>query len=719
MSEIKRILSDSRRRLVLFLLLLMGLGGYGLGLFGGWLGDGTDVLKEEAVQYRNLLKDIKTMPLSEAVPYLEGQETPVAFELKKTAEHLLDYPDYMEYVQQQAVRMSKSKLAGGDPNSFVYRNIQKTAADFAKIRDVEVKLGSQKAVSGWITQRLPELFSAMGILLIVLSFFDEKKNGLRELIRSCPKGRGILTIRRMRALLFFSVLFTFLFSALPLGISFLIYGGWEDLSCPIQSIPLFGTCLLRVSIGGWIGLYFLVRILCGFTLGVLLWFVLSFLKNWQLSWLLLALIFAGEYTAYSRIAPQMSISFLRYINIFACIYPDEMFRTYVNINFFGRPIGTLSLMLWLMGLLLFVLAPSLVLLEEKRYAVSTKAGLKKLLDWFDKLLDGLRRRLPLFAAEGYKQLIINGGILFLLAGLWICTQQRVDFRSYPETDAEYMLDQYLESMQGPITEQTWEALEGIRKALARGGSGSAEEAFMLLEEQLQGATERARADSYEAWLINERVAETYLDKGMHDIQRWLSIVPSFFVILLCAPLFSYENQSGTRALLRGSVRGRGGIFLRKYLLGFGTALLLLGLICIKTYFAYRNYLGAEMMDVPIGNIPLLQGAPAPLSLKAFYCLLMLQRLLMGCALASLVLWLSARMRDWLSVAAAACALFILPGLLPFFGIRWTASLSIFPHIGGIEWIEEKNGALQVLSAGIWLALAALSVWDNYRRWKKA
>ena len=719
MAEIKRILSDSRRRLLLILLLLMGLGGYGLGLFGGWLGNGTEALKEEAAQYRDLLKVIKTMPLSEAGPYLEGRDAPAALELKKTVEHLLDYPDYMEFVQQQAVRMSQSQLAGGNPNSFAYRNIQKTAADFARIRDVEVRLGSQKAVSVWIMQRLPELFSAMGILLIVLSFFDEKKTGLRELIRSCPGGRSILTIRRLEALLCFSALFTFLFSALPLGISFLVYGGWEDLSCPVQSIPLFGTCLLRVSIGGWIALYFLVRILCGFTLGVLLWFILSFLKNWQFSWLLLALLFAGEYMAYTHIAPQMRFSFLRYINIFACIYPDEMFRTYVNINCFGRSVGTLTLMLWLMGLLLFILGPALVLLEGKRHAANARTGLKKLLEWFDQMLDKLRGRLGLLAAEGYKQLMINGGLLFLLAGLWVCAQLGVAYRSYPGNDAERMLDQYLESMQGPVTEASREEMEQIREALAGAAGSSAEEAFILLEQQLQRAWERAQAGSYEAWLVNERLVKTYLDKDMSSIQRWLSIVPSFFILLLCAPLFSYENQSGTRALLRGSVRGRQGIFLRKYLLGCGTALLFLGLISVRTYLAYRAYLGPQMMAVPIGNIPLLQGGPAGLSLNAFYGLLMLQRLLMGCVLACLVLWLSARMRDWLSVAAAACAILILPGLLPFFGIEWTASFSLFPHISGIEWIDNQKGMQNVLNAGIWLALGALSVWDNYRRWRKA
>ncbi|MBQ7145209.1 MAG: hypothetical protein IJR95_00360 [Lachnospiraceae bacterium] len=719
MSEIKRILSDSRRRLVLALLLLMGLGGYGLGLLGGWLGDGTDVLKEEAAQYRVQLEAIKTIPLSDAVPYLEGREAPVSLELKKTVEHLLDYPDYMEYVQQQAARMSKSKLAGGDPDSFVYRNIQKTAADFAQIRDVEVKLGSQKAVTAWISERSPELFSAMGILLVVISFIDEKKKGLLALIRSCPKGRKSLSIRRMGTLLFFSVFFTFIFSVLPLLISFLIYGGWDDLGCPIQSLPLFGTCMLRVNVGGWIGLYLLVRIFSGFALGVLLWFILSLVKNRQITGLLLALLFAGEYFAYTAIMPQMSVSFLRYINIFACIFPDEMFRSYVNINFFGTPVNTLPLILILMGLLLFILSPLLIFLEDRRYAMGGNRGLERLLLWFESVLDKMRVRLNILAVECYKQLVINGGILILAAGLYICFQLPFAYRSWPADDTDRMLDQFIADMQGPITEETWEKAEGIREALSRRGSYAAEEAFALLEKQLSKACTAAQNADFEPWLINERMMETYLDKDLGDIQRWVSIVPAFFIMLLSSPLFSYENASGTRGLLRGCMKGRGFVFWRKYLLAAGAATLFTGLICLKTYLAYQDYIGAGMINVPVGNIPLLSAVPPRLSLKTFFWLLTGQRILMSCVLASLVLWLSARMRDWLSVAVSGFLFLLLPGLMSFFGIEWTASFSIIPHLSGIEWIWNQSGMLNVMSAGLWIGLAALSVWDNYRRWSRA
>ena len=207
-----------------------------------------------------------------------------------------------------------------------------------------------------LPQLVGDILFLLAIFVLVLSFFEDKRCGLLPLVRACPKGRRALALERLGLLLLASFALTVLLCFLPLVLAFFLYGGTETLGHTVQSVEGFRTCTLHLTVGGWIGLYFLVKVLCGFLLGLLAWSILSFLSQIQLAWLVLLGILGVEYAAWTLIAPQMAISILRYVNLFAYVFPAETLSAYVNMNFFGYPVGTLVLLGWLFALLTLLLS---------------------------------------------------------------------------------------------------------------------------------------------------------------------------------------------------------------------------------------------------------------------------------------------------------------------------------------------------------------------------
>ena len=121
--------------------------------------------------------------------------------------HVRDYAAYLKQVQSQAERQQNSSFFGRDKNSFVYRNILKTAEDFRPLTGTGVQLGNDRAVEEWLAFEAADYCFLAVMLLAAMSFFDERKKGLEASIRCCSGGRGKLGARRCGILLFFSVLY--------------------------------------------------------------------------------------------------------------------------------------------------------------------------------------------------------------------------------------------------------------------------------------------------------------------------------------------------------------------------------------------------------------------------------------------------------------------------------------------------------------------------------
>lgn len=721
MSELRRILSDRRRLALLLVLPFLCLGLYLLERMGGELRGGVDYLKTEVENYRANVPRFAAMSAAEAEADRtesywfdkEGSST-----LRTTRLHVAGYADYLAGVQAQAKRMASSSVFGKDKDSFTYRNIQKTAKDFLALDGIPVEFGGNRALETWIGFRGGDILFLLAIFALVLSFFEDKRCGLLPLVRACPKGRRALALERLGLLLLASFVLTLLLCFLPLVLAFFLYGGTETLGHTVQSVEGFRTCTLHLTVGGWIGLYFLVKVLCGFLLGLLAWSILSFLSQIQLAWLVLLGILGVEYAAWTLIAPQMAISILRYVNLFAYVFPAETLSAYVNMNFFGYPVGTLVLLGWLFALLTLLLSAWVVFGAVRRKPLGNRNLLGRFVSLWNRAFDLLRSRFSLLTMEGYKLLVLSGTVLFLLAALWYAPRLRYFGYSFGSGE-EAPYNGYVREAAGPITDDTDAYLAKARENLSDfyGDAGMYEAALERLEADLETLREQAAVGGYTPWLTEQLRINNVLGPEARSVHRWSGLVALLTLLLVCAPVFCLERKAGTEKLLRTTPKGRGPVLRRKYTVVCLEALAIWAILYLRQWSGTLDYIGAASLDAPIQNIRLLSDSPLRVTLKQFLALSFALRLAAMLAVSLLIACISFRSNSWEQAVLTGAALLLLPGVLCYFDRPWAGYLSVLPMLTGLELLlPGQTAAINTLVSLFWLALiACFSVLDA-KKW---
>ena len=497
MNEAARIVSDRSRRIALICIPLVL---WILFFYRKSNGDFPALLRDSA-SYRAELAAVQGNTPEEILRELDGRPelSGDAWKLRQQAQHLTDYPEYLAGVRKQAAQLQKAGIFQIETDSYAYRNILKTAEDFAGCSADDVRLGNDRAVNDWLSFSLADWGYLAAVLLLVMGFLDERKKGLSAIIRSCPGGRARLQLSRISILLGFCAGMTILIYMVPLGISFLLDGGIRELDRPIQSMAMFGRSTAPYSISDFLIVIYLVRILFGFFLGMLLWFLLSFVQQIQLSWILTAMLFAGEYLLFRFVPAQSVFSMLGSVNVFSYAFPLRLYTDYRNLNLMGYPVSERS---FLIGLALagsLLLSAATVILLSRRYPFGNRDLLGKWMLRWNRLGDFLRRPLGLFGMEWYKLLFLSAGGIFLLLSLWLSGEIRSDSGAYRRID-DWIYRQYVAEIQGPVSEDTRIYLESARQSLADSPLDSGD--YLLALDRLEQRIQQLEDGE---WLVDETV----------------------------------------------------------------------------------------------------------------------------------------------------------------------------------------------------------------------
>ena len=92
-------------------------------------------------------------------------------------------------MQSRAEQQSSFSIFA-EPDSFSFRNIEKTPMDFAEVKGVKPILGNNKAVEAATSYEVSSYILLIIVLLVnILMFSVEREKGLYVLVRSTAKGR--------------------------------------------------------------------------------------------------------------------------------------------------------------------------------------------------------------------------------------------------------------------------------------------------------------------------------------------------------------------------------------------------------------------------------------------------------------------------------------------------------------------------------------------------
>ena len=705
MNEWRRIFSDRKRRIAMFCIPVIC-----LALFFYQTCDGDfGALVRDAQDYRALLETYSGSTPAEIVEAFPDPWAVTENEqrLLAQAEHLRSYGDYLERVQEQAYKMQASSIFNTDKDSFVYRNIIKTAEDFANCSAEGISLGNDRAVQDWLAFSLADWAFLAGILLFVMAFLEERQKGLSAIVRSCPAGRGKLQLSRILILLVYSAGMTLVLYYLPLVLSLCLGGGWEDLSRPVQSLAEFRLCTAQMSIADFFVRFFFVKTACGFLLGLIIWFLLSFLEQVQLCWMMTAAGLAVEYLLYTLVPAQSVFSPLRYVNVFSYVFTAELYTDYVNINFFEFPVERRTLLLGLLVVLAVLVSVATLWVLTKRYPFGNRDWMGKLLHLWNRVGDTVRRHLGLYGFEWYKLLFLSFGGLFFVLGLLLTRDIQCNSGAYNSIE-DVVYRQYVSQIQGPVTQDTYDYIEDAWQAVESSeldDTAAFEAALERLEQTVSDMEDGI-------WIVDETTFLNIYGSNAWRLQRKNGLLAMIFLVACLSPLFACEQQGDIKKVLRSTPGGRNRLFWTKYAVALSITGVVWLLVFGQEWRAATELLGEWILSAPCGSIGILKGFP--MTVGTFLVLLSISKGLTLLIPMHLCIFIGERCAGFEKAFLTSGVMLLIPAAAYSFGmdaIRIATPLS-FLSDGNLV-LSGSNGVILFVA---WMGLSIAALFAAKRNW---
>lgn len=587
-------------------------------------------------------------------------------ELRSEIVYLSSYAAYLDRVQTQAEQQSRTSIFGAE-GSFSRRNLEKTASDFRGVQAVSVEFGNNRGIEKWLDFDLADYFSLLGVLIFVFSFLEERKTGLWSVIRTAVGGRVRLGWERIGLLLLASALCALLFHGMNLLLSLHLFGGAEGLGRALQSLESFRTCTVRCTVGGFLVNYFVLKVLSLTALGLLLWCVLGSVTNIQFSASILAILFGSEYALHALLPVQSAFNPLKYLNCFSYIHTADIYRTYLNIDLFGYPVGNRQLVLAALPVLLIGLSVWALLLQDRRRPLGNRNLLGRAALIGNRWMDSVRTRLGLGAWEVYKTLIYEyAAVLFVLVFL---ISGKLVIGSFVRGEADEWYAAYVRDAQGPIDGRTDAYIKQARVLIESGADADTlSDSLARLSLRVETLRTRAAEGSYQPWLLDPTTFLQIYGEENTQRQRINAAAAIFFAAILCAGLASFERQAGMVGILRSTKRGRYGLFWRKAAVAVLMAVLAWAAVYLRELFWFLARWPQSALIAPVQNLDRFSAFPLKLTIVQYLFLLNAIRLLMLVLTAFAACYISLRCVTVRQAYLACIGLLGLPACGVLFGV---------------------------------------------------
>lgn len=493
---------------------------------------------------------------------------------------------YNLFVGEMADRVER--LSGtslfSDKDSFVYRNLIKTQADYASFEGVVLQAGNDFGVQGYAGFDGGIIFTlAFLAILTYYVLFDERGQNLLLLLKGTRRGHAPLAVAKLGAMLTAASLYTVAQELALLGLFGWLYG-FGDLARAAQSVSVFRNCVLHISLGDALALTVAVRVGVTLVLATFLYAVGASVRSEAAAAVLSGVLLGLEALFYAVLGPGSSLRALKFINLFYCWTLSGTLGEYQNLNFFGYPMGKGAAALTAGTVALAVCAGTGATVFSRKYQVKTSGVFQQFAVWLRGRASGLFRTVSLVWFELHKLLLGQKKMIALvLLLLWGYGEIRdLGGPRYFAKAEDAAYSYYTARLQGPVTQETLDRLEsevqrldGLYAQLEALQSSGASEGEIIYESAVLGA----QIDLYEGglkkvlsqvdwlrglpgalgekYLVNEEALKEVWYDNATDTRLWLigCIAAMFFI----SGIRTWDEKQGMTRLLRTTLRGRRGI----------------------------------------------------------------------------------------------------------------------------------------------------------------
>ena len=656
------------------------------------------------------------------------------------AEYQNDYQSYIASIAENSRELTSKKLFS-DKTSFSYKSIKKTAQDFSKNKDLQLKLVNDLPVSAVLNYNIGDFVLILLCVFIVIIFTAEKNVNI--LINTCRNGRMMLKIKQLPVLLLFSFLISSLVYISEILIALKIYNAPLDFSTPIQSADMFSDCVLHISILQLIVANIIFKAVIAVMTASLMWLLISLSSNIILDCGIAGAIAAEELLLYKNISEQSSLSFLKTFNIFS-LFDYSSITEYSLISVFSVPVRAEKI-IWVIVLFITVCVAVLVIISSKRnYPVKTPSNvfafLQRILKYLNTVYLKIQSAVYAGRYETFKLMHIGKGILvvavfFLIIGFSFNTNTLV---FSPE---ETFLNDYYEEYGGELSSAVYDSIDKMQSE-----SQAVEKEFNVKSKQFaegeisfeEYELALAKNDAYDTQrkaveVLREQVGriEVLKEKGIEPVLINEAGYNSLFsplsnqselLFLLCAVIiifssaFSIEKTSNMLSLNHCAKNGRQNLYFKKILCVIPktftlTLISYLSMILQINYFYKIEYLSAD-----IHNLQILQNVDIEVSILEYLIINFLFEFLFVTAAAFITVSLSSFMPQ-MAVIIISAGLFVLPGALNMADIDFAKEVSASFMFNFNSFVLDKGlSAYSFAVHFILIIVCAAMLYMSNRRW---
>ncbi|MCM1537854.1 MAG: hypothetical protein NC254_05615 [bacterium] len=564
-------------------------------------------------------------------------------------------------IERQERRLDKGNYEPME-RRFLENRMRKTKEAYGRLADVAPVSAHARGVRALVDNPVTD-FCCLAILLFAVFqlLTVERQNELIVLSKTTVRGRyvhGLVKAAVSGGVCVLAALLLLLEGILIVGRIYPL----PSFSVPVQSV--YSYCTLKISLGGFFGLYLLWKILFYGLCATLFYLVCCLLRK-VIPILLVILGGGGLLTVLYTAIPETSyLAPLRTFHPIALGQAGELLERYQCVNLFGAAVNRLFLAAILLGagIILFLAAAVWI------YAVS---GEKNILTNRRSIYDKKKRwSVSLTAQECYKAFVSQKLILVLLIAAVVSVPYvRTTNTGSRNTMEDHFYFVYSYYITGAYTEEIPAYIRRNQEELTANASRpdmqAGEQAGYIA---MQAAL--SRVSEYAAYL-SERENSYYIDNpaytrltgGNADQNReniMTAMLTDAFAIVCFVLTMSIDYQRGENRLIHSTRKGRWHYARAKIVVGMLISLALLLLFWVQLMYRMLGGYGVDYIFAPAYSLPHLSWVWGGISIAVYLGMVCAARYLRLLVLMAFSYLVERKVKSSITAIVCVCAVVEIP-----------------------------------------------------------
>lgn len=652
----------------------------------------------------------------------EYKETALVL-LRKKIDYVDGFSDAISNTANYDMVLNSSLYSGND--NYGRLNALKYAKDMKKVADVNVQIYNTTAVEKLMEfKELPVLLLLL-MLFCVITFVEERDNGIIMIVRIGERGRGISALKRCMILFFFSLVCSFVFNSVIYGMYTNVYGN-VYMNVPIQSSQMFMMMPLHITVFQFFIMYCLICGIAIFTIGMFAYLFVLMFRNYKASMIVIIMLILLEYVLYNNIDSNSTLCILRYVNIANILFPGYSYLIYENWGFNGF-ITDISTSTFIMTIVLAVISfCGIIYASSKMYPDRKKNLLDKLIEKVSLFWQSVFSKSNLFTMELYKTCINQKGFIIIALAIYLFTTCEISRGVNYSDSSRYVLNFYEQFSGNPADEECYRYIDDFKERLnaAKENANNTYTQKMQIKDmenalsKMQAAVlhvKTMREKGTEAVIVKPYVYQDILGNRNYVNQENINLVCVFVIILLIAGEFSYERTCGMYVLGRTS-KERNKIWRNKTIKMFLITVCIWLLSLLMNWNNILSLYELNNLHVSLQSLIEFSDFPFEISILLYLSLCQIVRLFLLVMISMIVYGISFYVSYKISIALSM--LLILPHVLYVLGVPFIGYLSmVIPLDFNRYWLTYGNAFKLLLLPGVVTVAGVVLYIKAFCRWR--